>query len=1083
MRIPVSLPQNSFFDGEDISDVNLTLEQNYNNQIEASIRANHLGSGVLPEALTNYVLFDSNSANGLLDGKPINAQNQPTDSNLGNQLQITLSGSLAAGRRTVKVLIIGLDFEQNLQYDTLTFDSNNTFLTSKHYTVILTILFNDFSGLPSQSFNLGGRIVISQTNPLTLSTDCIMIAQDVAPNLFFRDFFVISGGTLLNVLTAALPSYNINTLNITTGYTQLASIVENDVSSQVGQKFLATTNNIQKITLLMAVKSDVAPFTNLVWTGDLLISIYPLQSTVSCITDIVPQLAIDFDPSNVPLAQLSVDYNSLLGDGIELNTVPQPVDFIFSNTAVGSGLLITPGSYYVVTAKRAGSDDTCQLQFAVGANSSTVTRETLFNGSVWVDVPESSLWFQVWTDAAKVSDGQAYDAGTGVLVPKTEVNSTTGITQDYVLNQIQFVRNDLYSALLQAVTTFSVPVQSEITGNNVNSEQQFTPSVSLLNAPALANIQNVSDPLIIGTITDQNVKLISPGSSTFDASFHEYGFVKNQIVIKVVTDPTDIYRYDQNIIQLVSELVAGDLNGAQIIPNTAKQSVFYRIAKAELITMIYGDVNGDGVVDQSDILAAQQLINSNLNFMPTYSEYITQTTLFTADGYLTWKITNGSMIVASGTDGTLVPNPNNGALANFQSLSANFNSIMNLGSYGLQISNSATNPGNDGYFSIVSLIDNNDLTIQKTYYTSDTILEIMRADIDGNMILNSIDIEYITNYVEAVAPFPATTSPANRVGTIFNAIRLTVEEYVDRYDDYSALTPNRATALHPVPDIFLDGYSSFAGLDIETNPTSDGYGLPFSIIQQLIWDQSNVVVNANPRLVPVAFTYQSGYTDPQCYVPGITDNTYPQPPAFDPGRNDFFIPNNLIVNNGGQILNPDGYFMKMDFEVASVVIEVPPVSFDKEHTINMMTDFIANYSGTGYTLLGYRAMKFADCTFVGINALQLNQVRFNVAVQSFSPQLNGIDGYCIEGIIVDPKLGVAVDPFTGLLTLNFTNLYQDPVLRTLSTKVEITVYLKKAGWNNQPLFINSIKAQNIFAVPTPVFPQIVCPDPTVIIVA
>lgn len=1077
MRVPVSAPQNLFFDTQNVDNTNLTLEQTHDNIIQSGIINNHFGSGVLPDSLIQRILFDSESANGLLDGKPINIQFQPSDSNNGNQLAIELSDSQASGNRTVKVLVIGLDFQNNLQYDRFTFDRNEVQLSSKHYRTILTLLFNDFIGAAVQSLNLGGRITIKEANPLTLSRDCIMISQDIEPNLFFRDFFVSTNTTLARTLMAALPSYNIDNLNINIAPLTYATIVENDVSSQVAQKFLVTTNNIQKITLLLSVINNTTP-SNLIWTGDLLISLYQLQSTVSCPTDIVPQLAIDYDPSNIPIAQLSVNYSTLLASGIQLTTVPQPVDFIFSNTPVGSGLVLQSGSYYVVTVKRAGSADTCQMQFAVGTNSATNTRETLFNGSVWVDVPEQSLWFQVWTDAAKVSDGQAYDSGNGAFVPKTQIDPTTGLTVDYVLNDIQFVRNDLYYALFQAVTKDSDPVQSERTGEPVFTEQQLVPSITLLNTAGLANIQNVSSPLILGTISDQNIKSYNAFVSTTTAAFHEYGMVGNEIVIKVITDPTDGYRYDQNIIELVSLLVNGALNGAKIIPNVSNPSLFYRISKAELISMIYGDINGDGVVDNNDLILAQQLEVANLNVMPSYSQYIQQTELFVADGYLHWQVLTPTLtVVASGSDGILVPNPSNGAQANFGSASANFNSILNLGSNTLSITNSVTSPGNNGSFTIINLIDNNDISIQKQYYTSDTILQVMRSDINGDMILNATDISYIENYVNAVQPIPATSSPANKIGTSFNAIRLTLEKYIDRNDDYPANATNRGTVLHALPDVFLDGYTAFAGQNLQYNPLS------FSVMQQLIWDQSSVVVNSNPRLVPASFNYQTGYVNPQCFVPGVTSQVFPQAKPFDPGRNDFFISNNLIVNDGGQFLRPDGYFMKMDFEMSTILIEVPNVSFDTEHSVNLLTDFIADVSGTGYTNLGYRAMKFADCTTVGVNALYLNQIRFAASVQSFSPMINGIDPQCITGIIVDGKIGVSINYSSGLLTLNFTNLYQDPVKQTLNTKVEITVYLKKAGWNNNPVYVNSIQAQNILGVPNPPPSNTVCPDPSIVIIS
>src|SRR5271165_1191310 len=290
MRIPVSAPQNLFFDTQNVDNTNLTLEQTHDNTIQSGIINNHFGSGVLPDSLIQRVLFDSASASGLLDGKPINTQFQPSDSNNGNQLQVELIGSQASGNRTVKILVIGLDFQNNLQYDRFTFDRNEKQLSSKHYRSILTLLFNDFIGASNQSLNLGGVIIIKEANPLTLSRDCIMISQDIEPNLFFRDFFVSTGTTLAGTLAAALPSYNIDNLNINTAPLTYASIVENDVSSQVAQKFLVTTNNIQKITLLLSVINNTTP-SNLIWTGDLLISLYQLQSTVSCPTDIVPQLA------------------------------------------------------------------------------------------------------------------------------------------------------------------------------------------------------------------------------------------------------------------------------------------------------------------------------------------------------------------------------------------------------------------------------------------------------------------------------------------------------------------------------------------------------------------------------------------------------------------------------------------------------------------------------------------------------------------------------------------------------------------------------------------------------------------------
>lgn len=1060
MKIPVSAPKNAWFDAENVDDADLTLEQNYNDQIQSAIINNHFGSGVLPDVLVQQVLFDSEKSNGLLDGKAISTQAQPSDTSNGNQLEVELINSSAAGNRAVKVLVIGLDFQNNLQYDRFSFHTNEKQVSEKHYKSILSIFFNDFVGAANQSFNLGGRIVIKEANPFSVSRDCIMTSQDVEPNIFFRDFFVATGGTLTSLLSTALPTYNIDNLNIKTGYTQLRSLNENDVISQIGVKFLATTNNIQKISLLMAtINNNPLQLNNLVWTGDLIVSLYQLQTSVSCQTDITPGLAIEFSPSNIPLVQLSVDYNSMLASGVQLNTVPQPVDFIFSNTSVGSGLSVVPGKYYAITVKRAGSADTCKIQFAIGSNASETIRETLFNGDIWTDVPEECPWFQCYTDAAKVSDGQAYDNGHGIQIPKTNIDPTTQLTIDYSLDNIQFVRNDLYYALAQATTQKSVPVQDERTGNDVLSRQQYVPTITLLNTTALSNIQNISDPLIIGTIADKNVKSVN--SAPVQYAFHEYGMVKNEAVIKVIDDTSDGYRYDTAIIELLSELVNGNLNYSKLIPNVSNQSLAYKVSKAELITQIYGDVNGDGIVDESDLLAFQDVIGSDLNFIPTYNEYITLTTNFNTSSMVSWQVVDpaGPTIIASGADGYLTVNPLDGTKANFASASANFVSITNLGNFNLVISGQISNPGNNGTFRVIDLVDNHNITIKKQFYTSDKILEILRSDINGDMIANATDLNLLTDYITFTAPFPPTSSPANKIGTSFKTIRLTFENIVDRADDYSSLATNRSTALHILPDLYLDGYSSFAGRDLKNNP------MTFSVSKQLSWEEWAVESNSSPRLVSNTFEYQSGAPVINENESGIIERSFPEKPAFDGGRNDFFVPNNLVIGLGGEIINSDGYLYKIDFETSDIILEVPSINFDSEKTFNVFSDFVANYSNDGKTRLGYSAMRFADNSFVGMDGLTKNQVRFSVSIVSFSPLLDGVDPDEIEGIVVDGRIGINMDYDTGLLSLNFSNLFQDAVLMTRTTKVQITVSMKKAGWVNKgSIFINSAKMTNLLGL-------------------
>ena len=259
-----------------------------------------------------------------------------------------------------------------------------------------------------------------------------MVAQDVQPNLFFRDFFIDSPQSLQAFLQSALPIYDVTTLNIFTTPADEIVLANGDVTTQIGEKFLAATNNIQKVTFLLSVRNlTVGQSSDLTWNGDLVASIYPLQSGVTCPTDIAPNTPIDFSPSNIPLAQISFNYTSLQTAGIVLDSVPQPVDFIFSNGPIASGTQLTPGAYYAVTLKRSGSANKCDILVAAGSALIPNSRLTTFTGSLWVDIPSEQLWFRVWTDAAKISDGQAYDSGHGIAITKTILDPLAQVTVDF----------------------------------------------------------------------------------------------------------------------------------------------------------------------------------------------------------------------------------------------------------------------------------------------------------------------------------------------------------------------------------------------------------------------------------------------------------------------------------------------------------------------------------------------------------------------------------------------------------------------------------------------------------------------------
>lgn len=1078
-RTPVSAEQNIWFDGQQVDDSDLTLEQQFNNTIESSTINNHIGTGVLPEVLVQHILFDSTLVTGFLDGIAILPQNQPADTNLGNQLEITLSNSRAASRKAVKVGVIGLDFQSNLQFETFYFKANESQISKKHFAKLLVLLFNDFIGDPDLSFNLGGQITIKEARPLALSRSPLMVAQDLQPNLFFRDFFLDGPISVQALLQGALPLFNIDTLNIFTSETDQKIISNGDVTTQIGEKFLATTNNIQKVTLLLSVRNlDIGSQNDLVWNGDLVVSIYPLQSGIECPGDIAPSLPIDFSPSNIPVAQVSINFASLQASGIVLDSVPQPVDFVFSNSPVAGGNVLLPDTYYAVAIKRAGSANKCDIMLAVGSNLIPNSRITTFTGTLWVDIPEQQLWFRVWTDAAKISDGQAYDSGHGIIIPKTAQDPDTLATIDFSQEPLQFTGNDVFRAVVAANTEESVPVPDQRTGNPVLTRQQFVPNVSLLNSIDITNLEAASEPLLIGAITDRNRKFFDSISALIDSNLYSATIVKDELIIKIIDDPTDVTRFDSSVVALQTNLLNGDFVGARITPNNNNPSLSYRIADARLCSYILGDVDGNGIVDVHDLDILNSYLGTDLTIgLPLHTSLITDgyNTTF-KNGYLTEIVpfTNSfgvqfqlvdpvsGSVVADGYDGVLVANPADPRLAQFTSASVLFSVIVGLSTYKLVI----ITPGNDsdyGGFDITSIDSVTDvLTLRKIFLNGDVIGQMLRSDIDGDFHITFTDGYLLQNYIDR---FPLTTSPTTtypapstnpftKIGTTFNVIRFRLEQFIDRIDDYSSLNPLRSSVVHPTPDIFqADGY--FANHNF--------VAFPIKIVfeKELTWDESLVVTNSRPKLVPSVFTTLNGFHKNDCDIHGINCSIYGAQPEFDSGRVDFFVPDNLIIGEAGELHRPDGNFYKVDFEVGTIVLEIPDGLFGSERTINILDDFISDYTGTGITRLGFPAMKFADCSFVKADALANDQIRFSVSVQSFSPNTNGLseDGY--SGVIVDGKIGVAIDYSTGLLTLNFTNLFQDSVLNTLSTKVQVNVFLKKGGFNNQPVFIDSTKVQNM----------------------
>lgn len=991
VRLNVSSVQNKWVDAQDVSLDDLNLEQDYNNNSNASIVQNFLGSGVLLESSEQVILFDTDNLTAIqaqlqaannLDGTGLDPRQQPSDTSLGNQLSIEyadsgidqttrVSQAKAFGRYSVKVLIIGLDFEGNLQYDRFEFHKKETQTTFRHYTRILTIILNDFDGNNNCSGCWGGRIIVKEALPFELNRDAIMVKQDVEPNIFIRDLHPADcEKSIYTVIQEGIGSeYDADKLEINiTGRQPIRAIEPNDVTTQIGQKFLATTDNIQKVTLLVGVSEDEDAYIDnkYDWNGDLIVSIYRLQTTTSCPTDIIPDLAIDFEPEERPITELSFSQSELKEAGYVLTNIPQPVDFVFTNSMISQAGGIEIGKYHAITVRRSGDADKGTIYLEVGNNRIDNSRLTVFNG-LWVDVSEEDLWFKVWSDTAKITSGQAYDRGNGITSSKTEVDQNTGATIDSWDRYFNFVstgQNINNIAVLQATLEKSVSVQDERTGDNVYSRQRYVPALSFVTSAALQTLKETSEPLIVGCMSDSNPKI----RDTFEKTQEYIGMAKE-----------DVY----TIINPDADLLSIRLIGRKLIPQVDCSAFEYRIFKAELCVDGYGDVNGDGYITQEDVTRAAELIGSSLSDLTTQQDII---------------------------DGTK------------------------------------------------------------------TTLEILRADVDGDGIISANDVDLIQKFVDledGYRSFP--------VGTSFTHLNLQVQPAVARWDGYWTCYDKENTET-----LVCDGYIAHTCSDVRIDPSTlseserlyfgnpvvpsidgDNPGIykavPFISVNYQIkftsfWQDWLLSLSADSRKLPATFT-ESSSEKVNCSQSSnfICQERANEVPDCDPGVNNFYVPNNLIVNNN--IIQPNGLPIAADIEMGVINLELGEQVFE-ETSFDIYRDFVVD-KGDGFTNANYPAMRYADCTTVQPEDLAGNKIRFNVAIQSFVPNFDGysdIDGY---GIVIDDLIGVYMDHTNGYLRLTAQDLEQNPLFQTLVTKIQVVVYLKKSGWRNQVITVDSDKVAGL----------------------
>jgi len=296
------------------------------------------------------------------------------------------------------------------------------------------------------------------------------------------------------------------------------------------------------------------------------------------------------------------------------------------------------------------------------------------------------------------------------------------------------------------------------------------------------------------------------------------------------------------------------------------------------------------------------------------------------------------------------------------------------------------------------------------------IEQVLRADVNGDGMVDATDAALIQDFLDGyISVFPG--------GAAFSRMRLTVEHRTDPLG---------------TPVVIEDDDPTFS-----TAPFSD---TDFLIEFCATWLPDRLSIVDQRRLIPTTFT---------------------EPPSVDDctgGRNDWFAPGNLHLD--GYLLNPDGTSYSVDVEVAHLTLTIPvtdsngdPVFADGYLGVSLFDAFVFE-SSEGKTPQGFPALRYADGSYVQSGDLAAGRVRMSAALQSHA------NTWSTGGSTIEDVVGMNYDPATSIMTLYMKDVLDDgygnlPIPPALTTKILVTVFLKRAGFANQPLAVTAAQMRNL----------------------
>lgn len=593
------LKRNNFFDFMQVSKNDLETEQDFNLQNVAALAGAVAGGGVQLDFPTEPIIFDSDELDAFQQGivalNTFDGQGLLSDPYIctdligGNQISVKLYGARIEGFLKTSVLFLGKTFDDGLIYEIIECNDNISKVTRNHFKEVTNILTQNFRGNQNTSidgygcFDVGGRLIISEASSLKLDRGCIAAEQIAEPDLRLTYFKTSDVGQSLHeeLIDALGPANDIDDLNVNTTTATTREFAQGaDTSLILAQKFKMRGSNIQKISLALSLT------TGTLWSGSLEVGLRPLLDTASVATDYLPDTEIGFDPDVNPLESITLTQSDLLNQGIVLNTQYQVVDVIFSSTKLGNPSLsgLVDGQYYALTVRRLGSTGTGTIVMPEARNSDADVRLTVFDTGVWTDISDKSMWFQVWTAGAFAASGVAYDAGIRIAEQKTNVDNNAVTVQKFadnipLINTSEDAENYI---VLQRSDEYSETITHPKTGDNQASRRADVALISALEQDGVSELFDSGlKPLILGRMMDRNPK-------------------NNPQIMGVITYPCLAINNTIDVINPGSDLLVQNVIGSVITPNILQPTKRYRIVGQDIISDLYGDIDGDGIVTLSD---------------------------------------------------------------------------------------------------------------------------------------------------------------------------------------------------------------------------------------------------------------------------------------------------------------------------------------------------------------------------------------------------------------------------------------------------------------------------------------------------